>query len=430
MRILNFMSSERGNVLTVFALSAMVLIGLTGAAVDYSGALKLKNKLANATDAALLSVAKVDLNGTDREAQFNIELLANLGVDVNEYNLTAVTLAETETLNSVELEAVVKAEVANKIITALGFDITELAVTSRAVEEKTDIEVSLVLDISSSMAGTKLTQLKDATKKFIDTVMFEDGVQNTQVSVAMIPYGGSVKLPSEIESTVTIDGDASHWAGGTWNGCLQYDTGDFNDNTISGGTFDYIPQHWKWNNGNWWCPQSVLIPQTTDVTKLKNAVDAFSLSDGTGTDHGILWGLKMLSPDWANVFSGGVTGRPAAYSSDTIKVMLVMTDGGITSQFTPNDSTLSAGSPAYKTNSKEIYNKSAAQSQFHSICDVAKANGVTIYTVGVEVNKSWALQDMEDCATSASHYFDVTGSEMEETFKTIAASINTPRLTH
>ena len=200
---------------------------------------------------------------------------------------------------------------------------------------------------------------------------------------------------------------------------------------------EHVPQgigqerHWKWNKGNWWCPKSgsVLVPQTTDVDALKAAVDGFELSDGTGTDHGILWGFKMLSPDWAGKLPGAVPGRPASYLSDTIKVMLVMTDGGITAQYTPDQSALEDGEPPFKTGNDTEYGRSTARAQFQTICDTAKANGVIVHTVGVEVDKSWALQDMEKCATSSSHYFDVESDEMETTFETIATSINTPRLT-
>ena len=51
-----------------------------------------------------------------------------------------------------------------------------------------------------------------------------------------------------------------------------------------------------------------------------------------------------------------------------------------------------------------------------------------IYSIGVEA-PSRGLQAMRDCASSPSHYFDVSGDELEETFNSIATILTQLRLT-
>lgn len=61
------------------------------------------------------------------------------------------------------------------------------------------------------------------------------------------------------------------------------------------------------------------------------------------------------------------------------------------------------------------------------ICKAAKDEGVIIYTIGFEAPSS-GRKLLQDCASSAGHYFDVEGLEIEDAFSSIAASIRKLRL--
>lgn len=62
------------------------------------------------------------------------------------------------------------------------------------------------------------------------------------------------------------------------------------------------------------------------------------------------------------------------------------------------------------------------------ICGAAKAEGVTVFTIGFEAPAAGNAA-LLDCATSPAHFFDVQGLEISEAFRTIARKISELRLT-
>ena len=60
-------------------------------------------------------------------------------------------------------------------------------------------------------------------------------------------------------------------------------------------------------------------------------------------------------------------------------------------------------------------------------CELAKTMGVTIYTVALETSDT-ASAEVKKCASSPSHFFEVAGTEVIETFVSIASSIQKLRL--
>lgn len=63
-----------------------------------------------------------------------------------------------------------------------------------------------------------------------------------------------------------------------------------------------------------------------------------------------------------------------------------------------------------------------------SICAAAKANNILIYTIGFEVTDENALK-LQNCATTAAHFFRVDGVNIADAFSEIAAQLNSLRLT-
>jgi hypothetical protein len=61
------------------------------------------------------------------------------------------------------------------------------------------------------------------------------------------------------------------------------------------------------------------------------------------------------------------------------------------------------------------------------ICTAAKAQGIIIFAVGLEINDSSAAM-MENCASSAAHFFRVEGLDISYAFQAIASQINQLRL--
>jgi len=66
--------------------------------------------------------------------------------------------------------------------------------------------------------------------------------------------------------------------------------------------------------------------------------------------------------------------------------------------------------------------------RFDSVCQAAKDNDVIIFAIGLEVTTSNGDR-LRNCASSASHYYDVDGNDIGFAFQNIASQINQLRLT-
>lgn len=77
---------------------------------------------------------------------------------------------------------------------------------------------------------------------------------------------------------------------------------------------------------------------------------------------------------------------------------------------------------------RKYVNGSVKDYRTQQICDTAKAQGIIVFTVGFEA-PSGGRSVLQDCASSASHYFDAEGSSISSAFTAIASSIRQLRLT-
>ncbi|PHQ98419.1 MAG: hypothetical protein COB39_08905 [Marinosulfonomonas sp.] len=71
----------------------------------------------------------------------------------------------------------------------------------------------------------------------------------------------------------------------------------------------------------------------------------------------------------------------------------------------------------------------AKDTRMSNICTAVKSNNTLIFTIGFEVSDSNATK-LSACATSAGHFYRVEGVEISEAFASIAAQLNSLRLTH
>jgi hypothetical protein len=126
--------------------------------------------------------------------------------------------------------------------------------------------------------------------------------------------------------------------------------------------------------------------------------------------------------------------RPAAWTdAGTTKYIVLMTDGQITDQYRPNNkldpihATVEfdnqTGDPDYTFSSRDTN-----LAQFYAQCDLAKDNGVMIFTIAFDAPAS-AATEMQSCASSPAHFFEVTNGSLDDAFTSIASQINQLRLT-
>lgn len=484
---------EQDGSLTIFALFMFVTIVLmAGTAVDVMRQEHARVNAQNAIDSAVLAASSAT-QGLDRELVLK-DYIEKAGIDPD------TVLFETSASGEQFAAAGTRIYSENLFLNMVGIDYLNSPVGARASEQVTSVEISLVLDFTSSMYGARVAALRGAVDDFIDAVFQLDcstGVcvgpeDPALVTVNVVPYGGTVNPGPEMAAMMGLD----RWH--AYGSCGVMPGASYEDQQLPYGLAQQLPHFYIWHRAEprggdqefGWCPQnsnSILYAET-DPQKIKDYVDGLSLNDGTGTNIGMKWGMALLdasSRDEINnlVDSGTVTGNttgnfPANPTPEVLKVVVLMTDGGITSQMRPRDfefqwlydettgllredtdttfaaerdqvfedygsldengdvrpradieEVVDAGDRTWSRNNPYI-SRDAGIEQLEEQCDLAfptKPNGdaaVDVYSVRLLESSQWTEDYMKPCAKTAGHYFDVKQlGDLSGAFTSIGAHI-------
>jgi len=443
-------------ILGMFIFVAILLVG--GLAVDFMRYENTRMRVQATADRAALAAA------TLREA-------GDRGALVQDYFAAAgledylVEVEVEEALNSAQVMVRTRPSTNTLFMRMVGTDQLASAEVSTAREDVTNVEIALVLDISGSMRWTdtigipRITRLRSAARGFIDQMYPDDHYDTTTISI--VPYAGTVNPGQDVFEI--LGGTAWH----DYSHCPDLPRSTFQDSGLP--DVASMPQaahfmNWAvdWPTMDWgWCPNEAnsILYHSSDPDELKQFLTDMRLHDGTGTHYGMRWGLSLLDPSsqWltAELAQRGIVDeqhdtRPAAWDDpDTRKVVVLMTDGMITDQFRPrrpsggifgrngvypdedeqellNNQHING----YQGNSwrQRISTQNENTADFFRACDLAKENGTIIYTIAFETNER-GQNEMRECATSESHYFNAIGLDLAGAFSAIATSIQALRLT-
>lgn len=180
--------NDRGNVAMLFALATLVIFPLVGFAIDFSRVIVEKQKLQMATDAAALAAAH-DAFMTAEERLAVVEAhLTHLEEDLGR----DITYEFSQDADG-RISLITHISVNTTIAKVMGRDEVAVTVRSDAVEGGADIEVAMILDITGSMSGTRITALKEAANDLVDIVVAD--TQTPYYSKAsIVPYSVAVNV--------------------------------------------------------------------------------------------------------------------------------------------------------------------------------------------------------------------------------------------
>ncbi len=438
----------RANIAMTFALCFGVMATAAGGGLDYSRSVGIGSELQAALDSGVLAAASLTQT-RDAETVVRAYIEAALGDHAGLIDTLDLDVTQSASLNSREVEATASVSVPTTLLNMAGIQKIDVLRSTRAVERARNIEISLVLDISSSMRGQKIDSLRAAALEFVDTVLSTDTSGTTSISV--VPYGGSVKLDDSFFRFVTNGETYSppgfNWqldvpaSAADWNGCIELNRTQVDRMAMTPGGHGVLPDFTVWNQGNGWCPDedgTEAVFLSSSRSRLNTLIGNFDndvLSDGTGTDVAISWGMRALDPIWQGGLNGDAqfNGRPASFDDDgTMKILVVMTDGGITSQRRPERGWNPETGPSHvgTQGTDDLYNVNLARRNFSSVCDYAKDSGVVVYSIAFRVNGNRNRQDMQDCASTPAQYYNVEDLNIADAFASIAADLNQLRLSN
>ncbi|MEX0628397.1 MAG: ubiquitin-activating E1 FCCH domain-containing protein, partial [Cucumibacter sp.] len=202
-RITAFWQDQRGAFATIFGILLIVIVATSGAVVDFVGVQQARNKAQLALDAATLALQPNIYTWTDDELMGAAEdlMVERIADDTISVDVESVEVDEEDG----KLYFLAKLNVPTVFVSLVNIPSMDVRVASQAMAGGNDVEVSLVLDITGSMAGDKIVDLRAAANDFVDIVVKDD--QDPFYSkVALVPYSNSVNVAgyaAQVRGSVT-----------------------------------------------------------------------------------------------------------------------------------------------------------------------------------------------------------------------------------
>jgi len=397
-----FLADRRGGVAPIFALGLVPVIGLIGAAVDYSRGNAARTAMQATLDATALMLSKDAATMTP--AQVNDKANAYFSAQFNRpevANLQVTALLSSPQAGSFTLNVAASGNVPTTFTKLLGQ--TQLGVHSSADVSWgiKRLEIALALDNTGSMAQSgKLTQLKSAAHNLLTTLQTA-AKKPGDVKVAIIPFDTGVNIGTGYKDQFWIDYTVHNIQKNQWTGCVQDrdQSNDVLDTTpVSGSVHTLYPAVQ--------CGQLTSAMPLTDIldstgwTNLKSKVDAMKASGNTNVTIGLAWA-------WHALTSNLPLTEAAAPAPDLDKVVVLLTDGT-------------------NTQNRWSSSESSIDARTSLACANVKAANIKIYTVRVIDGNATLLKN---CATNTNMYYDVQqASQLNAVFSSIAQTLANLRI--
>ncbi len=404
-----FQGDTRGSIAILFALSALVIIGVVGLAIDVGRAIRAGTTIGAAVDAATIAGVKgLRLqNMSNQEVRDVVRTIfdtniAGSGFTAPQINKFDVKIDRPK--GKVELD--VDAEIPTVLGQIAGINSMSLPRRSVALFEQKDVEVAVQLDVTGSMGGSKIADLKLATKDLVDILIPDDNslTNGRKIRVGYAPYSAGVNAGSYAGS---INGGVA-----APDSCV-YERANLGyqdtENFPTGASVLKTRLDLPTANS---CSQAKVLPMTDDKVLLKQTVDGYTTGGSTAGHLGSAFAWYLLSPDWSTIWPA--QSQPANYNAgDTIKVAILMTDGEYNT----------VGGRSSQTNASQ-------SSQFAvDTCEAMKAKGITVYTVGFKLGVQSAINTLQSCASDAKKFYQANnGNALRSAFRAIAEDITVLRI--
>lgn len=446
-RLRRHADDEKGGVSVMFALIIVALCLFVGAAVDFGRWAQARHQTIAAMDAAVLAGGRMmQLNEpveSAREAALRYYIQNTQG--------RTPVVDDTITFDAVDdntaFAAMGNAYIETAFLSFARIDKLPLLDLSKATYSKAEVhtggynddpvEISVMLDVTGSMAGSKIRDLQAAAADLVDIVISDHPLAKP-VRIALVPFAEGVRLPQSAWAAArgTPATSISVTTGSGKNRttteyypteCVVERTGTNRYTDVAPGRNNYVMTLFNragsgGRTGR--CgvtAKSEVVPLTGNKTVLKNRISDLELSVYTAGHLGTAWAWYTLSPNWNALWPNSAA---SSYDSGVQKIAILMTDGEYNEQYNSQGlatRTSGAGSAANGTST----------AQARALCTAMKARDITVYTVGFALGRnSEAIQTLDHCATDPTMaYVADNGAQLREAFRDIALKISSLHLT-
>lgn len=416
----DFERLKQGQVAVLLALSILPIAAVAGFAVDFQLLTSRKSKAQYTLDSSVIAGTRAYREGASASTVEDI---------VQTYFSSALTSSEGNldcsepvvSIDDTDVHATTSCSMETTLSAIAGITELEFAISTSTTYGVGKLDVAFVFDVSGSMDGSRMHDLKIAAHDAVNTLMPENPPpgQEDDIRLSMVAYNGAFNAGSYFEAvTGRAPGENVRyrydWYDDEWKAEHYYTTCVF-ERSGDEADSDALPGHGQYmmaagysdrrtcNNAN------APLELTSNEQPLHDYIDALDPDGGTAGHLGVAWAWYMISPNWASILPSDAQPQPYG-EPDSAKAIVLMTDGDFNA----------VGSS---------YNGSSS-SQARDLCEEIKKKDIIIYSVAFQA-PSAGESVLKDCASGDQNFFKPQdGEELNDAYRAIAASISDLRITH
>lgn len=373
-----FARDDSGAMLVFGVYIFLIILMVAGIGIDFMRFERDRSKLQATLDRAVLAAADLDQQLEPSAVVEDYFAKSGLG----DY-LTSVSVDDG--LGYRVVSATASTEIDTQFMHMNGVD-TLTAPASGTAEERIDgVEISLVLDVSGSMNNnSRLPNLITAAQEFVDTMSSNSA--DGDMTMSIIPYATQVSVPQTLMEQFNVSDEQRY------SNCINFESSDFDTASLSYAAEYQRTMHfdpWKDFDGlkqdpitligtdenpNEWekslpvCEadlnRQILLMQT-DPEVLKAYIRSLTARGNTSIDVGMKWGTALLDPSLRTAMTAlstigdvpvSASNLPTNYNDgETLKVIVLMTDGQNTPQHYINEGFREGPSNVFFNNDEKAY---------------------------------------------------------------------------
>lgn len=259
------------------------------------------------------------------------------------------------------------------------------------------LDLSLMLDVSNSMeVADKLDDLKAAATQLVETLL--NISSGDRVRIGLVSFNHAVNAGIYGNKVQGLDPDDDEDSDGLEKVCVSERLGPE-------AWTDDKPAPFAWiGNGTVTCPDSPIVPLTSNSATLTDSIASMVASNATGGHIAVAWSWYLISPNWDSIWPA--SSRPRPYNGDTIKAVILMTDGAFNVTF-----------------DEGALGESADQAK--NLCAAMRSENVIVYAVAFLAPPE-AQTLLQDCTGGAEdRYFEAeTGEDLLNAYSAIASQLS------
>ncbi len=346
-RMARFSRSETGS-MTIFALVMFVLMVLMGGmAVDIMRFENTRVTLQQTLDRSTLAAASMSQALDPADVVTDYMVKAGLGAQLDQVRVTQSAVSRSVVAKG-------KVDLQTYFMQMMGIRTLPARAVAAAEQGTSNLEISLVLDVSGSMNGQKIADLRSAATEFVTTMLQNDPFN--RVSIAIVPYNAQVNLGADLRAKFQVI-NANHAAN---IDCLElpdaaYDTPGvppnmdlsmvayadlYNSTSMADAAVSPTASTALPNFSRSYCrpnQENIVRLPSQDLNTIVARINALTAGGNTSITLGMKWGMTLLDPSMNRTFqelsadgllAGNLNDRPYAYAdTNAQKVVILMTDG-------------------------------------------------------------------------------------------------------